>query len=74
MGVEIEIATDEQRMRPPGSEVDRLLACNAKACELLGWQPQYGSVAGLRKGLAETVAWFRQPENLSRYKPAIYNI
>lgn len=74
MGVEIEIATDEQRMRPASSEVDRLWACNAKARELLGWQPKYGSVAGLRKGLAETVAWFRRPENLSRYKPSIYNI
>jgi dTDP-glucose 4,6-dehydratase len=74
MGVEIEIATDEQRMRPLGSEVDRLLACNAKARELLGWQPEYGGIAGLRRGLAETVAWFRRPENLSRYKPAIYNI
>jgi dTDP-glucose 4,6-dehydratase len=74
MGVEIEIVTDEQRLRPQKSEVERLWASNDKARRLLDWQPGYGGLDGLRRGLAETVAWFREPANLARYKPDIYNI
>lgn len=74
MGVEVEIATDEQRLRPEKSEVERLWASNAKARELLDWQPKYGNLAGLRRGLAETVAWFKEPVNLSQYKSDVYNI
>ena len=64
MGVEIEIVTDEQRLRPEKSEVERLWAANGKARELLGWQPQYGGLDGFRRGLAETVAWF-SPSHLA---------
>ncbi|MDO9371791.1 MAG: NAD-dependent 4,6-dehydratase LegB, partial [Gammaproteobacteria bacterium] len=46
MGVEIEIITDEQRLRPEKSEVERLWASNDKARDLLGWQPQYGGLEG----------------------------
>ena len=74
MGADIEILTDEQRMRPDKSEVDRLWASNDKARQLLDWAPQYGGLDGFRRGLTETVEWFRRPENLSRYKPEIYNI
>ena len=74
MGVKIEILTDEQRLRPKKSEVERLWASNAKAFELLGWQPQYGSLEGFRRGLAETVGWFNKPSNLASYKPDIYNL
>lgn len=74
MGVEIEIVTDEQRLRPQKSEVERLLASNAKARELLGWEPRYGGLEGFRRGIAETVAWFREPAHLSMYKSAIYNL
>jgi NAD dependent epimerase/dehydratase len=55
MGAEIEIITDQQRLRPEKSEVERLWASNDKARELLGWQPQYAGIEGLRRGLAETV-------------------
>ncbi len=74
MGVEIEVITDEQRLRPEKSEVERLWASNGKARELLGWQPQYGGVDGFRRGLAETVAWFRKPSHLASYKSDIYNL
>jgi len=74
MGVEIEIVTDEQRLRPEKSEVERLWAANRKAIDLLGWQPQYGGLDGFRCGMAETVAWFRESGNLSRYKSETYNI
>lgn len=74
MGVEVSIVTDEQRLRPEKSEVERLWAENRKARELLDWEPAYGGRDGLRRGLEETVAWFLCPGNLARYKSDIYNI
>lgn len=74
MGVEIDILTDEQRLRPEKSEVERLWASNDKARELLGWQPQYGGLEGFKRGLAETAEWFAQPDNLRGYKADIYNV
>jgi NAD dependent epimerase/dehydratase len=74
MGVDIEIVTDEDRLRPPNSEVERLWAANSKAKQLLGWQPTFGGRDGFRRGLELTAEWFRQPENLRAYKADIYNI
>jgi NAD dependent epimerase/dehydratase len=74
MGVEIEVVTDEARLRPKKSEVERLWAANAKAKELFGWQPSYGDKDGLRRGLQETAQWFQRPENLAAYKHDVYNI
>ena len=50
MGRDVEFVSDEQRLRPAGSEVERLWADNRKARELLGWQPQYGGRDGFRRG------------------------
>jgi dTDP-glucose 4,6-dehydratase len=74
MGTTIEIMTDEQRLRPEKSEVERLWASNVKARQLLGWQPQYGGRDGFLRGMIETIAWFREPANLSAYKANIYNL
>lgn len=74
MGAEIEIISDEQRLRPEKSEVERLWASNEKAGDLLGWQPKYGGVEGFHRGLEETVAWFCKPSHLESYKPEIYNL
>lgn len=64
------ITCKEERKRPPLSEVERLLGCNAKIRSLTNWQPGYS----LEQGLAETIAWFRSPGNLTSYKPLLYNI
>lgn len=74
MGVDLEIATDDARLRPTKSEVERLWASNEKALELFGWQPQYGGLEGFRRGLTETVAWFTQMDNLAGYKSDKYNL
>lgn len=74
MGASIEIETDDVRIRPEKSEVERLWACNAKARNLIGWEPVFGGVEGMRRGLSETVNWFLQPENLAAYKSDIYNL
>ena len=74
MGVELEVLTDEERIRPEASEVQRLWADNNKALRLFGWQPAYGGREGFKRGLAETAAWFQKPENLNGYKFNIYNV
>lgn len=74
MSADVEIETDEVRLRPEKSEVERLWADNSKAAELLGWQPQFAGLDGLKRGLAQTAAWFSNPENLRSYKSDIYNI
>jgi len=74
IGTELTIETDDQRLRPEKSEVERLWADNRKASELLGWQPAYGGNDGFRRGLEETVAWFRKPSHLAGYKPDLYTL
>jgi dTDP-glucose 4,6-dehydratase len=74
MNAEVEIITDEARMRPENSEVARLWAANAKAKELFGWQPKYAGRDGFKRGLVETAEWFMQGDNLRAYKADIYNI
>jgi NAD dependent epimerase/dehydratase len=74
MGVDIDIESDENRLRPAHSEVERLWADNARAKELFGWSPAYGGIDGFRRGLAETAAWFSNAGNLAGYKVDLYNI
>ncbi len=74
MGVDVEIVTDEQRLRPVKSEVERLWASNEKAKRVLGWEPRFTGVDGLKSGLIETISWFRDARNLTRYKSKQYNL
>jgi len=74
MQADIEIVTDEVRLRPENSEVERLWASNAKAKQMFGWEPSYGGREGFKRGLAETAKWFSDPANLARYKVGIYNV
>jgi NAD dependent epimerase/dehydratase len=64
------IVCENERLRPGKSEVNRLLGCNKKILSLTNWQPQYN----LAKGLAETIEWFKNPQNLAQYKANIYNL
>jgi len=74
MGKDIEIAEEKQRVRPEKSEVNRLMASNKKAHQLLNWQPKYAGIEGLRKGLLKTIEWFSDSKHLKMYKHDIYNI
>jgi len=74
MNVEIDIASDTERMRPVNSEVERLWADNSKVKALFGWSPKYAGRDGLARGLQETINWFLQPENLKHFKSDIFNI
>jgi NAD dependent epimerase/dehydratase len=64
------IIQDDQRLRPAKSEVFRLYGSNARITSLTDWKPAYN----LERALEETIAWFKQPENLQKYKSDIYNI
>ena len=74
MGQAVEIAGEAERVRPAGSEVERLLAATDKARALFGWAPEHGGLEGFRRGLATTIEWFSDPENLRFYKHDHYNI
>ncbi len=74
MDAKIEIVEQNERNRPAKSEVERLFACNEKAKRLLGWTPTYGGIEGFRCGLKETVTWFSDKANLSRYRIGTYTI
>lgn len=74
MNSDIKIESEEARTRPANSEVERLWADNSKAKTLLGWSPQYPGIEGLRRGLAKTIEWFNNPNNLRAYKANIYNL
>lgn len=67
MGKNINILSDEDRIRPENSEVNRLCADNRKALETTGWSPQYS----LEQGLRETIEWMK--DNMKYYKSDIYN-
>jgi nucleoside-diphosphate-sugar epimerase len=73
MNVEITITSDDQRIRPAHSEVERLVAANEQARILLNWIPSYGGIEGFRRGLRETIEWFSDPNNLRQYKSDVYN-
>jgi len=70
IGVEIEIVSDNQRMRPGSSEVERLLSDNSLITSLTDYAP----AVTLEEGIRRTVEWFRNPQFLERYKADIYNV
>ncbi|GGG25209.1 NAD-dependent 4,6-dehydratase LegB [Pontibacter amylolyticus] len=67
---EARIIQDNVRLRPEKSEVFRLYGANGKIKSHTNWEMQYS----LEEGLAETIEWFRNKENLRQYKADIYNI
>jgi dTDP-glucose 4,6-dehydratase len=68
IGADVRIECEDQRLRPPGSEVERLLADNRLAAEVVGWQP----AVTLEAGLQQTIDWFR--ENAGSYRADVYNV
>lgn len=74
MNAEIRLITDEVRLRPENSEVERLWADNTKASLLFGWRPNHCGREGFKRGLTETAEWFSRPNNLRGYKAEIYNV
>jgi len=61
-----EIVRDEVRVRPPESEVERLVADNTRARTLLGWEPSIS----LEDGVQRTIDWMR--EHRDAYRAGVY--
>lgn len=74
MGADVEIICDEQRLRPEKSEVNRLFAGIDKAKEVMSWSPEFEGLEGFKKGMAKTIEWFTNPDNLANYKTDRYNV
>lgn len=70
MQSDVEFITDEQRLRPEKSEVNRLWCDNSKINALTKFSPSYNIEQGLRK----TIEWFSDADNLKKYKHDIYNV
>lgn len=64
------IVSDEKRIRPEKSEVERLFGASSLIAELTGWKPAFT----FEEGISETIEWFRKKENLVTYKADIYNL
>ena len=64
------IISDDIRLRPEKSEVERLLGSAEKIKSLTNWEPKFN----LQEGLKQTIEWFSKPENLKQYKADIYNV
>jgi nucleoside-diphosphate-sugar epimerase len=67
-GAEFRIVQENDRVRPPDSEVERLCASNTLAEELMGWRPE----VDLSKGLQKTLEWIRSNE--AHYQTEVYAI
>jgi len=68
MGKEVKVTEETQRERPTDSEVERLMANNSLARELLQWEPRIS----LEEGLRHTISWFK--ENQDHYRTEEYAI
>ena len=64
------IISEDVRLRPEKSEVERLLGSAEKIKSLTKWEPSFN----LEQGLQQTIEWFRNPINLKQYKTDIYNV
>ena len=68
-GIDANIISDSERLRPEKSEVYRLFGDNSKLFEHTQWKPEYT----LEQGLQKTIEWFSEKNNLEKYKADIYN-
>lgn len=67
-GASAGIECEEQRVRPAGSEVERLLADNRQMQALTGWAPRIS----LDEGLRNTIEWIL--DNMGRFRVGTYTI
>ena len=68
MEVDLSIVSDQDRIRPENSEVERLVCNNEKLVNGSSWHPKYD----LKRGLLETINWFQENNQLP--KAELYHI
>lgn len=67
-GAGVAVREDPQRIRPEGSEVDRLVCDATELRRLTGWEPR----VALEDGLRDTIEWMAEHRHL--YRPREYTI
>ena len=68
LGMELPVKQDQNRIRPSGSEVMRLISDNSKALKLMDWRP----AVDLDSGLQETIDYIKG--HLKEFKNNIYAV
>lgn len=68
LNVHAEVVCKEERLRPPTSEVERLVSSPSLAGSLLGWHP----TVSLEEGILRTAEWLRN--HLHSYRPEQYMV
>jgi NAD dependent epimerase/dehydratase len=68
VGKELTVETDPARVRPPNSEVERLISDPALAASLAGWRPR----VDLRDGVGRTIEWIER--HAARFRAGEYAI
>ena len=67
MEKDFKIISEDQRVRPSNSEVDRLFGDANEAKKMFNWAPEFAGSEGFEKGIKKTVDWFLDPQNMSHY-------
>jgi NAD dependent epimerase/dehydratase len=70
IGEDVKIVSNQSRIRPAKSEVDRLWCSNTKLMGNTSWAPKYS----LKEGLSAVITWMKNPENIASYKAGQYNV
>ena len=63
LGIELRVRERADRVRPPSSEVKRLVADSRKAASRLGWTPRHH----FRDALRKTMDWYEANEEVNAY-------
>ena len=74
MNKSVDVISEDLRLRPKKSEVNRLFGSNKLLKSITNWQPRYEGIEGFENGLEKTIEWFTKPENLAFYKTGRYSI
>jgi NAD dependent epimerase/dehydratase len=67
-GRPLQVEGEPSRLRPEGSEVERLLADATRARDVLGWTP----AVSLEEGLTRTIEWLSRHQHL--YRADVYTV
>lgn len=70
MNEKISFKTEEKRIRPKNSEVERLICDNKNLINNTNWSPKYT----LKKGIKEVIKWMKDLNNFNSYKIGKYNV
>jgi len=70
LGQQIEITCSNERIRPPESEVERLLSDSSKLRKATGWRPK----VSLEEGLAKLADWMKREPALDKELAKKYHI